>query len=245
MFVVHGLVANLQGDGVGLVLLALFPLGKDLALPFLVAFAVKVSVRLVLHLVGGSYGFVGFQPVLGAVGCMRYLVLDGIGILKLFFQELPGLGVGLEVERVGQEVVRRRILVHAAYQIGHGIQEMFVLHYRCVQNHVVAQFRLGTPYMVGHALEHLKAEAILGCAVLLCEQVSIGDGVHVVRSHTDMEVFGILGQQTALDDMQIVGIYLCLVGAYGVLPSSQRGHYRFHLQVASLHDTHLDGCTAA
>lgn len=70
---------------------------------------------------------------------MRNLVLDGISVLKLLLQEVPGLSVGLEVERVGEEVVGSRVLVHTAYEIRHGIKEVLVFHHRSIENHMVAQ----------------------------------------------------------------------------------------------------------
>ena len=66
-----------------------------------------------------------------------------------------------------------------------------------------------------------------------------------MRSHTDVQIFGVLGQQSALDDVQVVGIDLGLVRANRVLPSAQRGDNGLHVEVTALHDTHLDRSTAA
>ena len=104
---------------------------------------------------------------------VRNLVLDGIGILKLLLQEVPCLGAWLEVERVGEEVVRSCVLVHAAHEIRHCIEEVLVLDHRSIENHMVAQLRLSTPYLVGHTFEHLEAEGVLRRVVLLGEQVSV------------------------------------------------------------------------
>ena len=45
--------------------------------------------------------------------------------------------------------------------------------------------------------------------------------------------------------MQVVGIDLSLVRAHRVLPSAQRSHHGLHVEVAALHDTHLDRRTSA
>ena len=66
-----------------------------------------------------------------------------------------------------------------------------------------------------------------------------------MRSHTDVQILRVLGQKSALNDMQVVGIHLGLVRANRVLPSAQRGNNSLHIEVTALHDTHLDRCTAA
>ena len=104
---------------------------------------------------------------------------------------------------------------------------------------MVAELRLCSPHMVCHTLKHLEAEGFLRCAILLCEEVGIGYGVEVVGRHADMQVLGVLWQQAALYDVEVVGVDLGLVRAHRVLPSAQRCHYCLHLKVTSLHDTHL------
>ena len=81
---------------------------------------------------------------------------------------------------MGEEVVGSRVLIHTAYQIGDGIEEMLLLHHGCIENHVVAEFLLGTPHMVGHSFEHLEAEAVFRRLVHLRQQVGIGDGEKIV-----------------------------------------------------------------
>ena len=58
-----------------------------------------------------------------------------------------------------------------------------------------------------------------------------------------MEHLGILWLQAALDDVQVVGVYFRLVRTYGVRPSAQVTDNVLHVEVAALHDTHLDGRT--
>ena len=79
-----------------------------------------------------------------------------------------------------EEVIGCRVLVHSTNEVGDGIEEVFLLHHRCVKDNVVAQLLLCTPYVVGHALEHLEAEAILRGLIHLCEEVGIRDGEQVV-----------------------------------------------------------------
>ncbi len=111
---------------------------------------------------------------------MIEIVFDGIGILKLLAQEFPCLGSRLEVERVGKEVVRCRVFVHASYEIGDGIEELFVVDHRGVEHDVVAELRLGAPHVIGHTLKHLEAESVFWRVVFLCEQIRVRNGVEVV-----------------------------------------------------------------
>ena len=95
--------------------------------------------------------------------------------------------------------------------------------------------------MVGHTFEHLEAEAVLRRLIHLGEQVSIRDGKEIMRSHTDMEHLCVFRLQSALDDMQVVGVHLGLVAPDGIRPPTQVTHDILHVEVTSLHDTHLDG----
>ena len=56
-----------------------------------------------------------------------------------------------------------------------------------------------------------------------------------------MEHLGILWLQSTLDDVQVVGIHLRLVRAYGIGPAAQVAYDVLHIEVTALHDTHLDG----
>ena len=239
----HRLGTDLCGDNIRLVSGALLPLLEDVALPLLVAFPVEVCVLLVDHLVLRRHGGVRLTAVLCAVRCVVQIVLDGIGVLELLAQKFPGFRARLEVERVGEEIVGSRILVHAAYKVRHGVEEFLVVDHWGIENHVVAEFRLGTPNMVGHALEHLEAEGLFGRLVFLGEKIGVGDGVEVVGGHTDVQAFCILGQQSALDDVQVVGVDFCLVGTHGGRPSVERRGDSLHVEVATFHDTHFDGCS--
>ena len=240
----HGLGAYLQRDDVGFAVGRLLPFGEDVALPFLVGLAVKVGVGLVLHFVGRCHGRVGLGAVLGAGGGVAEAVFHGVGVFELLLQEVPRLGAVFEVERVRQEVVGGRVLVHAAHQIRHCVEEVFVAHHGRVENHVVAQNRLRAPHVVGHAFEHLEAEAVFGRAIFLRQQVSVGYGEQVVRGHADVQHLGVFGHQSALYQVQIVGVDLGLGAAHWVLPSAQAADHRFHLKVAALDYSHLDGRTA-
>ena len=172
---------------------------------------------------------------------MGDIILHVIRIDKLLFQFLPLLCIGFQRERVCQEVVGSGILIHTTDEVRDSIQEMLFLYHRGIEDHVVTQLLLGTPYVVSHTLEHLEAEAVLRRVIHLGEQVSVRDGKEVMRCHTDMQHLGILGFQAALDDMQIIGVHLCLVRTDRVRPSTKVTHDILHVEVTSLHDTHLDG----
>ena len=58
-----------------------------------------------------------------------------------------------------------------------------------------------------------------------------------------MEHLRILGFQAALDDVQVVGIHLGLIRSDGIGPATQVAHDVLHIEVTTLHDTHLDGGT--
>ena len=121
---------------------------------------------------------------------------------------------------------------------------MLVLDHGCVEYDVVSEFGLCSPNVVCHAFEHFEAEAVFRCAILLCEEVGVGDGEEVVACHSDMEHLGVLGQESSFDEVEVVGIDLRLVGANGVRPSSQVAYDVLHIEVASFHDSHLNGASA-
>ena len=111
------LVAYLGRDDVWFVSGGLLPLLEYLALPLLVTLAVEIGVWLVLHLVHWWHRLVRLQTVLCAVWCVRYLVLNGVCVLELLLQEVPCLCPWLEIERVGEEVVWRCVLIHTSDEV--------------------------------------------------------------------------------------------------------------------------------
>ena len=115
--ILDSLCAYLRRNDIRSVALRLLPLSENPALPLLVALAVEVSIWFVDHLVHRRYGLVGLQTILLAMRLVRYGILDGIRVLKLFLQEIPCLRTRLEVKRMSQEVVGGSILVHAAHEI--------------------------------------------------------------------------------------------------------------------------------
>ena len=221
-----------------------FPLGKNLLHPRLVAEAVEVCIRLIDHLVLRLLPHVRLVAILRACRNMRDAVLHLVGLDELLLQLLPLLGVWLQRERVRQEVVWSRILVHAAHQVRDGVQEVFLFHHWRIEYHVVAQLLLCPPHMVGHTLQHLEAEALLWCVIHLRQQVGIRDGEEVVRSHTNVQHLGVLRLQSAFYDVQVVGIHLRLIRSHRIRPSAQVAHDVLHIEVAAFHDAHLDGRSA-
>ena len=115
--ILDSLCAYLRRNDIRSVALRLLPLGENPTLPLLIALAVEVSIWFVDHLVHRRYGLVGLQTILLAMRLVRYGILDGIRVLKLFLQEIPCLRTRLEVKRMSQEVVGGSILVHAAHEI--------------------------------------------------------------------------------------------------------------------------------
>ena len=114
------------------------PLGKDLLHPLLIDETVEVGIGLVEHLVHRLHAFVRQQAVLVAGRLMRQRVLHVVGIDELLLEILPLLRVGSQRERVCQEIVWSSILVHTAHQIADGIQEVFLLHHRGIEYHMIA-----------------------------------------------------------------------------------------------------------
>ena len=100
-------------------------------------------------------------------------ILHVVGIDELLFQFLPFLRVGLERERVGEEVVGSRVLVHTPHQITDGVEEVLLLHHRSIEDYVVAQLLLSPPNVVGHTFEHLEAEAVLRRVIHLRQQIGV------------------------------------------------------------------------
>ena len=235
----YGFGAYLQGDDFGSISGRLLPSGEDVPYPFLVLRQVEVCVRFVLHRLGGRYGGVVVQTVLCACGEVGDGIFHAIGIFELLFEEVPGLGVRFQVEGVRQEVVGRGVLVHAAHQVRYGVQEVLVLYYGGVEDDVVAEDGLCTPYVVGHTFQHFEGH-VFGRAVLLTQQIGVCDSKQIVRSYADVERLCVFGQQGALQDVQVVGVYFGLGGTYRVGPAAQGGDDGFHFEVTALHEAHLE-----
>ena len=106
---------------------------------------------------------------------------------------------------------------------------------------MIAQLLLSPPHVIGHTFQHLEAEAVLRGLIHFAQQIGVGDGEEVMRSHSYVQHTRILGFQTSFYDVKIVGIHLRLVGTNRIGPSAQVADDVLHIQVAPLHNTHLDG----
>ena len=148
--------------------------------PLLVAETVEVSIWFIDHLILRFLPDVRLVAILRTRWDMSNGILHVIRIDKLLLQFFPLWGIRLQRERMCQEIVRSRILIHTSHQIRDGIQEMLLLHHWRIKYHVVAQLSLSSPYMVGHTLQHLETEAILRRLVHLCQQIRIRDSEQVV-----------------------------------------------------------------
>src|SRR5207247_4045158 len=73
---------------------------------------------------------------------------------------LPVGGAGLEAEDVAEEIVRRRVLVEAADEIGDGAVEIFGADDRRVQEEPARAGLHGAGLVVGHPLEHLELDEV-------------------------------------------------------------------------------------
>ena len=175
---------------------------------------------------------------------MVKVILHVVGIDELLLQLAPLGGVGTQGEGVRQEVVGRRVLIHAAHEVADGVEEVLLLHHGGVEDDVVAQLLLSAPDVVCHSLQHLEAEAVLRRLIQLGEQVGVANGEQVVGRHADMQNAGVLRLQSALDEMQVVGVHLGLASPHGIGPSAQVADDIFHVQIAPLDDAHFDGRTA-
>ena len=162
------------------------PLLEDPFHPALVALAVEVGIRLVVQLVLRLLPLVRLVAVLGARRRVVQMVFHVVRLDELLLQFFPFLRVRLQRETVREEIVGRRILVHSAHEIADGVQEVLFRHHGRVEDDVVAKLLLSAPDVVGHALQHLEAEAVFRCLVHLREQVGVGDGEEVVRRHADV-----------------------------------------------------------
>ena len=185
--IIDQLITNLRGQQVAGLPVAPFgftasesalwhPFLEDVLHPLLIAETVEIGIRFVEHFVAWLLSLIGFVAVLCARRCMRKRVFHIVCFDELLFELFPLLGVGFQREGVREEIVGSRILVHTPYEIGDGIEEMFLFYNWCVENDMVAQFLLCSPNMVGHSFEHFEAEAVFRGVIHLGEQVGIGDG---------------------------------------------------------------------
>ena len=70
------------------------------------------------------------QAVLCTGRNMRNNIFHLISFLKLVLQETPSIRTRLQIERMGQKVVRSRIFIHTTDQVRYCIQEMLIFYHR-------------------------------------------------------------------------------------------------------------------
>ena len=104
----------------------------------LVAETVEISIGLILHLVLRFLSHVRLVAVLRTCGRMIKVILHVICIDELLLEVVPFPRVWLKREAVGEEIVGSSILVHTAYEVRDGIEEMLFLHNRSIEDYVVA-----------------------------------------------------------------------------------------------------------
>ena len=189
---------------------------------------------------GGRLG----QPVLGAVGPGQ----GGGGVdVGQGGQEAVALAVedgrvGGDVEDPGHEVLRRRVLLQAAHQVGDGDVELARVHHRHVEQEVADLAAHDRLQVGGHAREHLELHgpALLQAAGR-AQLDGEGDVEQVLAGHAQPHGAGALGGHGPLQHPLVVGVRGPLGGPGGGLPAVDLGVDPLHGQVRALDEAHLDG----
>src|SRR5262245_63329399 len=103
--------------------------------------------------------------ILGTTWSVGDLVLPLAGGEKAVVLAPPRVTIRLHTEEVMEEVLRRGILVQAAYQIGNGTVEILGLdHWRIEQQ--TSGFVLDSPRLViGHTLQHFELYRLLNAVM--------------------------------------------------------------------------------
>ena len=210
---------------------------------FLRPLAVRSESRVSIGLVGKAAGArclaaVLLKAVLGATGASEGVPALGDGPTERLFlvcQRLLAWGK----ERV-EEVLRRGVLLQAAYQVGHGDVEVFCVDNRGIED-LAAVKDLAHRCLLcwGHALQHLRIHHVQHAA-LLAQLVGHCGGVQVVGCYTDADAAGVLLAQDEIQQAVVVSVYVELVGVGSQRPIVDLALHIFHGQVRALHDAHLD-----
>ena len=116
-FAYHRFRTYLQRNDFRLFRSVFLPFGEDRTHPFLILRQVEVRVRFILQDVCRRDRRVRKIAILSAWGHMTQLIFHCVGIFELLSQEIPLFCVRPQIERVSQEVIRCRVLIHPADEI--------------------------------------------------------------------------------------------------------------------------------
>jgi len=190
----EGLVTHLYGYVIRLIGGVFHPALPDFVGPLTVGLEVKVGIGFVFERVGIVDGrLLGLPSVLLPEHTPFHAILQGKSFKKLVFQVIPLLAVVGQVERIAQEVFLAGILVHTAYQIGHGIEKMLVFNHGRVQDDLPVQVTEHTWQVVGHSFQHLKRH-VIGHVIFLTQKIRITNAEKVVRSDSHVQHLGVFRQ---------------------------------------------------
>ena len=147
--------------------------------------------------------------------------------------------VVVQVERRGEEVLGRRVLLQPPHEVADGHVELGGRHDRHVQQHRTdfAGHRLHLP--LSHAEQHLELDRVAD-APLPGPQPRVGDAEEVVAGHADPHGRRVLGPQRPVEAAQVVGVGVELGVVGRGRPPVQRRLDVLHREVRALHEAHLD-----
>ena len=185
------------------------------------------------------------EPVLGAVGHRHrgVRVEVGQGRQEAVALAVEDLLVAGQVEDAGHEVLRRRVLLQAAHQVGDGDVELVGVDDGHVQQEVAGVAAHDLLDAGGHAGEHLELDAVLNAACS-AQLEGEGDVEEVLARHAQADVAGALGRHRPGEHALVVGVSGLLGGPGGQLPAVDLGIDLLHGQVGALDDADLDARAA-
>ena len=185
------------------------------------------------------------EPVLGAVGHRHRGVRVEVGQGRQEAVALAGedLLVAGQVEDSGHEVLRSRVLLQSAHQVGDGDVELVGVDDGHVQQEVTGLAAHDLLDAGGHAGEHLELDVVLDAACG-AQLEGEGDVEEVLAGHAQADVAGALGRHRPGEHALVVGVSGLLGGPGGQFPAVDLGVDLLHGQVGALDDADLDARAA-
>ena len=148
-------------------------------------------------------------------------------------------GVAAEVRRARHEVLRGRVLLQAADQVGDGRVELGARHHRNIEPEAPDLAQDDPLQRHPHAGEHLDVHLVRH-APGARHLPRRGKGVHVVAGDADEQAPGALGGEAEVHGAQKARVGLRLAPEHRALPPPELGLDALHGQVGALDQPHLD-----
>ena len=186
----------------------------------------------------GERGADGGAVLLGPAG--RALGVAPGGGAEPLLLAVEERGVCAEVRGAGHEVLRGRVLLEAAHQVGDRGVVLVARHHRHVEPEAARLPHDDALQRHRHAREHLDVDGV-GHPARLRQLPGRGEREHVVARDADVDAGRALGDEAAVERVKEGGVGGLLGVEHRQVPAVQFGLHPLHGEVRALDEADLDG----